>query len=305
MNALAEKIYHSMRKIGIFDLIPDKPYLKLIYRLKMGKPLDLKNPKTFNEKLQWMKLFDRRPEYTTMVDKYAVRDYVAQKIGREYLIPLLGVWDNTEDIDFSALPDKFVMKCNHNSGFGMIICTDKSSLNIADAKKQIKEGLLENYYLLWREWPYKNVKRKIICESFMENQKNHELLDYKIHCFHGKPEFILVCSGRFSESGLHESFYSTKWEKLDLKRPAIPCSDNIDKPAQLDEMLVLAEKLSAGCPFIRTDFYVVNGKVYFGEITLFPASGLAHFEPASRDKQFGDLLFLNQFEAHSQTLART
>lgn len=292
MNASMKKAYHFVRKLGVFDLIPDRPYLKLMYHLKMGKPLDLENPETFNEKLQWLKLYDRRPEYRTMVDKYAVREYIREKLGESYLIPLLGVWDNPDEIDFSSLPNKFVLKCNHNSGTGMIICTDKSKLDIASVKKTLQEGLRENYYLTKREWPYKGVPRKIVCEPFMEDSDTSELTDYKIHCFNGKPEFILVCSGRFSKDGLHEDFYSPDWEKLDVKRPHCPTSTFIPRPEKLDELLALAAELSSGYPFMRTDFYIINDKVYFGEITLYPAAGMEPFEPRERDKQFGDLLAL-------------
>lgn len=292
MNALADKIYRTMRKTGVLDLIPDEPYLKLMYRLKMGKRLDLKNPKTFNEKLQWLKLNNRQPEYTVMVDKYAVREYIKQVLGESYLIPLLGVWDDPDEIDFSSLPDRFVMKCNHNSGTGMIICKDKSQLDLLSVTETLRKGLRENYFYTMREWPYKEVPRKIICEEFLEDSTAGELIDYKVHCFNGKPEFILVCSGRFSKDGLHEDFYSVNWEKLNVKRPSRPTNYFIQKPEQLEEMLALATKLASGHPFMRTDFYIVDGKIYFGEITLYPAAGMEPFEPKEWDKQFGELLTL-------------
>jgi hypothetical protein len=259
----------------------------------MGRELDLENPQTFNEKLQWLKLYDRRPEYTMMVDKYRVRDYIAEKLGEEYLIPLLGVWDDPDDIDFDVLPNQFVLKCNHNSGTGMCICKNKSKLNIKKVKKELKKGLKENYYLTGREWPYKDVPRKIICEKYMTNESETELKDYKIHNFNGVPKVILVCSERFSDIGLHEDFYDVNWKKINLKRPDHSTSEQeTNKPKELEKMLLFSEKLSRDYPFMRTDFYEVNGKLYFGEITLYPASGFSRFEPEKWDDWFGEWIEL-------------
>ena len=278
----------------IYDLISDKVYLKMMYRLKMNKKLDLSNPQTFNEKLQWLKLYDRRPEYTMMVDKYEVRKYIADKLGEEYLIPLLGAWDDPNEIDFDALPNQFVLKCNHNSGSGMCICRDKSKLDINKVKKRLRKGLKENYYLSWREWPYKDVKRKIIAEKFMVDESGKELKDYKIHCFNGEPKLILVCAERFSDSGLKENFYDTDWNQMDLRRPGhantqIP----IEKPNGLKKMLELSQKLSENIAFSRIDFYVINNHIYFGEITFYPASGFTPFEPDEWDYKLGNLIDIN------------
>lgn len=272
---------------GFFEKISDEQFLKKVFEVKLNKDLDLNNPKTFNEKLQWLKLNDRCPEYTIMVDKYLVRDYIARKLGEEYLIPLLGVWDSPEEIDFTMLPDQFVLKCNHNSGLGMCICKDKSSLHIESVKKELKKGLAQNYYLEGREWPYKNVPRKIVCEKFMTDNSG-ELADYKIHNFNGEPKVILVCTNRFSKDGLREDFYSDKWEHLPVKRPGCPNAEaSLEKPAELDEMLRLSRILAKDIPFLRTDFYVINGRIYFGELTFYPASGFAAFEPESYDELFG------------------
>ena len=282
----------------ISNFLPDKIYLKWVYSLTFNRKLNLKNPTTFNEKLQWLKLYNRKAEYTTYVDKYKVRDYIAKTLGEEYLIPLLGVWEDPEDIDFDALPEKFVLKCNHNSGFGMCICTDKSKLNVQKVKKELKKGLKQNYYLSSREWPYKNVERKIICEQYMVDSSGTELKDYKLWCFNGRVKLILTCAERFSKTGLKENFYSPEWELLDLKRPTHGNTDyEIEKPVNLEKMIGFAEKLSNNIPFLRVDFYEVDGQLYFGELTFFPASGTEKFEPEKYDLILGDWIDLHSKNA--------
>lgn len=274
-------------------MFPDKAYLKTKFKVHMGKKLNLNNPQSFNEKLQWLKLYDRKPEYTQMVDKYEARKYIAEKIGEEYLIPLLGVWDNPEKIDFDSLPERFVLKCNHNSGLGMCICKDKAKLDINKVRKELKKGLKQDYFITSREWPYKNVKPRIIAEKFMEDENGAEIKDYKVHNFNGIPEFILVCEGRFSKEGLTEDFYDVSWSHIDLKRPGIPNKEeHHQKPDNLEKMLELSEILAKDIPFLRTDFYEVNGKIYFGEITFFPASGFKKFEPEEWDHKLGELIKL-------------
>lgn len=261
----------------------------------MNKKLDLKKVKTFNEKLQWLKLYDRNPQYIKMVDKYEVREYIAQTIGEEYLIPLLGVWDSPDDIDFDALPDKFVLKCNHNSGLGMYICKDKSKLDIEKVKRELKKGLKQDYFITSREWPYKDVKRRIIAEKFMETQNGEEIKDFKVHNFNGEAKFILVCDGRFSAEGLTEDFYDTSWKHMDMKRPDIPNKGTLhERPENLQKMLELSNVLSKGMPFVRTDFYEIDEKLYFGEITFFPASGMKPFYPEGRDFELGEWIKLNE-----------
>lgn len=278
--------------IGVFNWMDDEPFIKKIFYISMGKELNIVSPKSFNEKLQWLKLYDRKPEYTIMVDKYKVRDYITEKLGGEYLIPLIGVWDSADEIDFESLPGQFVLKCNHNSGTGMCICTDKSKLNLKKVKRNLKKGLRENYYLIHREWPYKDVPRKIIAEQYMKSDEGG-LTDYKIHCFNGVPEFILVCRDRFSKNGLTEDFFSTNWEHMPVKRPEIPqATEAIPIPEKLSEMLEIAKKLSENIPFLRVDLYCISGKIYFSELTFFPASGLKPFEPMEWDEFLGQLLQL-------------
>ena len=270
----------------------DEKYIKLKFYASLGRKLNLDNPKTFNEKLQWLKLYDRKPEYTIMVDKYEAKKYVADIIGEEYIIPTLGVWDSFDEIDFDKLPEKFVLKCTHDSG-GLVICRDKKSLDIGAARAKIERSLARNYYLHGREWPYKNVPRKIIAEKFMEDEETAELRDYKFFCFNGDVKIILVCAERFSDGGLRENFYDTNWNLLPFERPLHHNTEYpIKAPQNFKKMIQAAEKLSKDIPFSRIDFYETNGKMYFGEITFFPASGFEGFEPAEWDEKFGEWIKL-------------
>lgn len=279
---------------GFYAYLDDKKYLERMFRVQLGKNLNFENPVTFNEKIQWLKINNRESEYTIMVDKYKVREYISETIGEQYLIPLLGVWDSPDEINFDILPDEFVLKCNHNSGMGMCICKNKSTLNIEKVKQDLSNGLNENYYLLYREWPYKNVEKKIIAEKYMSDQ-GKELQDYKIHCFNGIPKIILVCRDRFSDTGLTEDFFDIEWNHLNISREN--CKHSVDKikaPKNLKLMLRLARILSENIPFVRIDFYEINGKVYFGEITFFPASGLKKFIPEKWDIDLGNEIQLNK-----------
>ena len=300
MNKFEKIFYYLIHKPSVFGimgleklsfLIPDKPYLQMMYRLKMGKKLDLKNPKTFNEKLQWLKLYNRKPEYTIMVDKVKAKEYVANIIGEEHIIPTLGVWDDPDDIDFDALPNQFVLKCNHNSGTGMCICRDKSKLDIPKVKAELRKGLKENYFLHGREWPYKNVPRKILAEKFMVDESGTELKDYKVFNMGGQPKLIEVDYGRFTQH--MRNFYDKDWNFVDLELQ-YPSDKNheISKPEKLDEMLALAKKLSEGIPHVRTDFYSINGKLYWGELTFFHEAGMGHFKPETWNEKLGKLIVL-------------
>lgn len=279
----------------ISNRIPDKQYLKLRYKRTFGKKLNLDNPQTFNEKLQWLKLYDRRPEYTIMVDKYAVKKYVADKIGEEYIIPTLGVWDNPDDIDFDALPNRFVLKCNHNSGLGMCICKDKSKLDIEKVRSELRRGLMQDYYLTSREWPYKNVSRKIIAEEYIEDKGKAVPEDYKVYCINGKPLYIVVFHNRFNDSEeLSETVYNTSWQPQHISLDEhFKVSDIVEPvPKCLDKMLEFAEMLSTNMSQSRIDFYVVNNRLYFGEITLYTASGFQKMIPESLDYELGKLIKL-------------
>ncbi len=291
-RVLFSKYYlRTILLVKLAPLFPDKKYLELMFPMRTGYKLNLDNPQTFNEKLQWLKLYDRRPEYTQMVDKVEAKKYVATIIGDEHIIPTLAVYDKVEDIDFDALPNQFVLKCTHDSG-GIVVCKDKTKLDIKAARAKLKRGLSRNYYYQNREWPYKNVKPRIIAEQYMSNEGG-ELDDYKVHNFNGTPEVILVCRDRYKGTGLTEDFFSRQWEHLDISRPDHPQAvKQPRRPKELEEMLRLSEMLSKDMPFVRTDFYTIDNKVYFGEITFFPSSGMKTFVPEEWDKTFGDWIKL-------------
>lgn len=282
-------------RFGRYKSLDDETFTQKKYSFLMGKELDLVYPATFNEKIQWLKLYDRNPIYTTMVDKRLAKDYAAGIIGKKYIIPTIGVWEKAEEIDFAALPNKFVLKCNHNSGTGMYICKDKTDLSdndIAKIRANLRKGLRENYYLAHREWPYKNVNRRILAEEFIETESG-DLPDYKFFCFNGKAKLILVCKNRFSKEGVTEDFFDEEWNRLPLKRPNIPTSSaEIDRPEKLQEMISLAEMLAADIPFLRADFYYANNRIYFGEMTFYPNSGFKMFEPEKWDRILGSYLEL-------------
>ena len=274
-------------------ILADKTYLKIYFKCKMGYKLNLKNPQTFNEKLQWLKLYDRNPEYTKMVDKYEVREYIKEKIGEEYLIPLIGVYDKFDDIDFDELPNQFVIKCNHDSG-GLVICKDKGKLNIEETRKRINKSLKRNYYYSGREWPYKNVKPRIIIEKYMEDSNKSDLIDYKLFCFNGIPKIVLVCSERFSSSNMCETWFDMNWKLIDMTESGHRVDSTISKPKQLKKMVELSKKLSKNIPFIRVDWYEIGDKLYFGELTFYPASGFEKFEPKEWNKKIGDMLSIDK-----------
>lgn len=268
----------------------DERFLKIKYFLIFGKKLKLNNPKTFNEKLQWLKLYNRNPQYTNMVDKYKVKEYISNLIGKEYLIPTLGIYDNFDDIDFEKLPNEFVMKCTHDSG-SILICKDKSTIDIKKAKKQFSKTMKHNFFFFGREWAYKNVKPRIIVEKYMEDESLSELKDYKVFNFNGQPKLIQVDFNRFS--GHKRNMYNTEWERLDMNLVYKINKDiQIEKPQNLKKILELASILSKNSPFMRTDFYVINDRIYFGEITFYPESGFGKFNPEEYDKILGDLIEL-------------
>ena len=289
---LSYKIFMFLKHRNYTDILSDKLYLKIIFKLRLGYSLDLKNPQTFNEKLQWLKLYDRNPKYIQMVDKYEVRKYISENIGEEYLIPLIGVYNRFEEINFEELPNQFVIKCTHDSG-GVVICKNKSKFDIRKAKEKIKKSMKRNFYYSGREWPYKNIKPKIIIEQYMEDKKAKELIDFKIMCFNGIPKFSFTCSERYND-GLKVTFYNLSWEKMSFERHYPSSTKNIEKPKNYELMLELSKKLSKNIPFVRVDWYEINGKLYFGELTFYPGSGLEEFKPFSWDKKLGNLLSLEK-----------
>lgn len=273
-------------------LVPDGLYLRCAYRDALGKELNLHHPQTFNEKLQWLKLHDRNPLYPTMVDKYAAKEYISRLVGSEYLIPTLAVWDRAEDIAFDRLPEQFVLKATHDSG-GVFICRDKEKLDQEKARQALSQRLQTDYYLPGREWPYKKVKPRVIAEPYLEDESGNQLKDYKVLNFGGTPRIIQLDFNRFTEH--RKKLYSPDWQELPFEFN-FPTDHThfFPRPERLEDMLTLARKLSEGFPFLRTDFYIVGGKIYVGELTLYPASGFGKFDPESWDGILGGWIPLPQ-----------
>lgn len=277
----------------------DEKYLKLLYQSKFDKKLEIDNPKTFNEKLQWLKLYDRKDIYTKMVDKYEVKEYVKNIIGEEYIIPTIGVYNKFEEIDFDKLPNQFVIKCTHDSG-STIVCKDKSKLNINKTKNEIERCLNTNFFYAFREWPYKNIKPKILIENYMEDKATKELRDYKFFCFEGKVKFFKIDFNRninhqanyFDENGILQKFGEVICPPDYRKK--------LEMPTNLKSMIELSEKLSKNFLFLRVDFYESNGKIYFGELTFYPSAGFGKFEPEEWDKKLGDLINIDKIKDKEQ-----
>lgn len=278
--------------LGLLNWMGDKAYICLQYRSIFGRFPNIKSPISFNEKMQWLKIHNRNALYTDFVDKYEVRTIVERVLGESYLIPLLGVWDSPHDIDFEKLPKQFVLKCNHNSGLGMCICKNKNELDYRNTIKNLNRGLAQNYYLYSREWPYKNVKRRIIAEEFIKEDDSKELKDYKVFVFSGKAQFIQVDIDRFSNH--RRNFYTTNWEYVAFTT-CYPTSPEtiIEKPKQLEELLSAAEKLSVAAgtpPFVRVDMYITNDKLLFGEMTFYHGAGCEMFYPQEYDIILGNMI---------------
>jgi TupA-like ATPgrasp len=286
-------ILRTIRAPLIRNILPSKFCINVIYKLKFGIKPDLKNPIKYNEKLQWLKLYYRNQKYTELVDKYEVRKYVKNTIGEKYLIPLLGIYNDFEEIDFSKLPNKFVIKCTHDSG-GLIICDDKSKFDIRNARKKINKSMNRNYYYVHREWPYKKVKPRIICEEFLSQGDNgEELRDYRFFCFNGEPHFIAVDFSITDKTKTRRNLYDLNWNLLDVE-VSYPKEERIvlNKPEKFDEMIELSKKLSRDFPHVRVDFYYVNNQIKFGEMTFYHQSGLGEIRPGTFDIEWGNLLKL-------------
>lgn len=300
MNAETIKyLAHNPRRLfgmlgskGLLNWMPDELYIKIQFKLAMGYWPDLKAPKTFNEKLQWLKLHDRNPLYTTLVDKYAVREYIAKTLGEEYLIPLVGgPWKNADEIDFDALPEQFVLKCNHDSG-GVIVCKDKSKLDIEKVRAMLNKRLRTNYYFANREWPYKGVKPCIFAEQFLEESSTEEIRDYKFWAFSGKAKFLYVCTERNTTQGLRTTFFDLDWNPMPITRHYLASEKILDRPKCLQAMIELTERLSKDLPFARIDLYEVGSEAKFGEVTLYPGVGMKKFDPPEWDAKIGSWLEL-------------
>jgi len=272
-------------------ILDDKEYISRQFEYYLGYRPDLDNPRTFNEKLQWLKLNDRNPQYTQLVDKYEVKKYIADKIGKEYAIPTLGVYNSFDEIDFDKLPRKFVLKCTHDSG-SVVICRDKAELDKSMAKKILERGLRRNYYWTGREWPYKNVKPRIIAEQYLEGIDIEDLIDYKFLCMNDIMKMVFTCTNRFDANGLCVNFYDRYWNPMPFERHYPRRKKELEKPKKFEEMVSLSEKLSKGICFVRVDFYSVEGKIYVGEMTFYPGNGMEEFTPTEWDYKLGEMIQL-------------
>lgn len=287
---MSKRVLLKSLALTIGQCIPDKYFLSIRYWMFFHRGINWKSPERFTEKIQWLKIYQRNSQYTIMVDKYLVKQYIENRIGKQYVIPTLGVWENVQEIDFNKLPDQFVLKCTHDSG-GVFICKNKREFDIKSVKKKIRKRLKSKYYLLGREWAYKDVKPRIIAEEYLIDKKTNDLRDYKIFCFNGIPKLIQVDFDRFTNH--KRNIFTTDWEMIDaeIQYPS-EASIDIPKPKCLNEMLNLASTLSTGIPYLRTDFYVVNEKIFFGELTFYHGSGFENFRPDSLDYTVGSWIKL-------------
>lgn len=291
MNRILSKLDSFVMKFGVW--LPDEAFLKLRFRIRMGYSLNLSAPKSYSEKLQWLKLYDHKDLYTALVDKYEVKNYVKKIIGDKYLAKTIGVWDSPDDIDFTALPQRFVLKTTHGGGNdGVFVIKDKNSIDEVDIKRRLFKALKQDLYKHSREWPYKNVRRRIIAEEFLEDTKTGELRDYKFFCFDGVVKALFVATDRQKREEPYFNFFDADYNELDLKQghPKNPVPP--EKPLCFEEMKEMAAKLSKGMPHVRVDLYEANGKVYFGELTFYHFGGMVLFEPNSWDNTFGNWLKL-------------
>ncbi|MGO2933208.1 ATP-grasp fold amidoligase family protein [Microbacterium sp.] len=314
------RIWRLLRLNILLRWVSDEAYLRLLYWSRFTRPLDLGAPKTFSEKIQWLKLYDRQPVYTRLVDKYEVKRWVAERIGESHIVPTLGVWDSFDEIDFDTLPDQFVLKCTHDSG-GLVICKDRAAFDFRAARRKINRSLSRNFYRNGREWPYRDVQPRVIAEVYFptwdppanvqdrrnltaadadqqraleESVERNGVFDYKFYCFHGEPKFLYVSQGLHDHQTAKMAFLSCDWTPEEFVRPDYLHFDEVPpKPASLSEMSDLSRTLSAGIPFVRVDFFEHRGQVLFSEMTFHPVSGLMPIEPQSADYEIAKHLDLS------------
>ena len=290
-GTIVEKV--RIKLLSFNHKLTDENFIRRKYKLIFKRELNLENPKTFNEKIQWLKLYDRKEIYTTMVDKYEVKKYVSNIIGEEFIIKTIGVWDNFDEIDFSTLPNRFVLKCTHDSG-GVFICKDKNVVDYKKAKKFISNRLKKNFYFQEREWPYKNVPPRIIAEEYKEDEELKELRDYKFFCFNGKVKFFKIDFDRHINH--RANYYDVHGNLLNIGEKMCPpdFKKELMMPSKLMDMIKKAEMLSTNFKFLRVDFYEVNNKIYFGELTFYPMSGFGKFTEDAADYSLGELINLDE-----------
>lgn len=276
--------------------IPDEPYLKLKYRIRAGYWMDFQNPQTLNEKLQWLKLHNRQEKYTLYSDKYEVKKYIRKILGEQYVIPTIGIWDSPNDIDFTLLPEQFVLKATHNSSVGRCICTDRSKLDVKKTKLILNKALKQNYYYLWREWPYKNIKPRIIGEKYISNSDGTPIVDYKFYCFGGEPRYFMYSVGEANHH-VRNCKFDMNGHNIDnlFKKKRTLTDDEIKLPANLDEMVAIVKKLCIGYPHIRIDLYNVDGHIYFGEMTFYTGDGFINIDSKEFSQQLADLIDIEPY----------
>ena len=295
-NRIIKAIKHPEWAFGVVlrrcfaSIMNDETFIKLEFFSGMGRFPNLKNPVTYNEKLQWLKLNDIHDEYTQLVDKYEAKEYVRKIIGDEYIIPTLGIYDSFDEIVFDKLPNEFVLKTTHDSG-GVVVCPEKSKLDIKAARRKLEKSLKNNYFYEHREYPYKYVKPRIIAEQYMVDESGTELKDYKFFCFDGKCKMLFVATDR-GIGDVKFDFFDTQFNHLPFNQGHPWANKEIKKPVGFEMMIELSEKLSVGIPHVRVDLYNINGKIYFGELTFFHFSGNVPFVPSVWDKKIGDWLKL-------------
>lgn len=281
-----KQLFLSMGDRGYFWWMSDRVYLSIMYRILMGKKLRLDNPVTFNEKLQYLKIHGRNNEYTKMVDKYVVKQYVAKKIGRQYVVPTFQVWNSVEEIDLQQLPEKFVLKCTHDSG-GVVVVKDKSNLNLEDTKKFLKKHLKRNFYFHAREWPYKNVKPRILAERFL----GENVMEVKLFMFDGKMKYFMICGGEaHNAKSRTQDYFDSSFHHLNCTGTFPKSKKTVEIPFEMDQMIQLSEDLSSGIVHVRVDWYLIKHKIYFGELTFSNGSGFINYRPSYWDERFGKFL---------------
>lgn len=293
---ILDRLFYEIRYRGYLNFISDEKMLKILFRYNLKKSLNLENPQTYNEKLQWLKLYNRNLNYTNLVDKVEVKKYVSDIIGDNYVIPTLGVWNSFDDIEFEKLPNEFVLKCTHDSG-GIVICKDKKKFNKEKARKKLNKSLNSSFFWLSREWPYKNIKPRIIAEKFISSKVDEDLKDYKFFCFSGKVKALYVASDRGNiKEETKFDFFDENFNRLPFTNGYPNSLIDIEKPSRFELMKSLAEKLGVGFPHVRIDFYEVDGQILFGEMTFYHMSGLAPFNPEEWDQKFGAWLELPEMK---------
>lgn len=285
-------ILFPLAQRGFLNFLPDSIFLKLMYQARFSRKLNLKKPQSYNEIIQYLKIHDRNPLYPEIVDKYAVRTVIKDTIGEEYLVPLKGVYNSPDEIKWDELPQKFILKCTHGTHCS-IICSDKNTFDIKHASTLLNSWLKHNYYYDAREWPYKNVKPRIMIEELITPVQGSELLDIKIMCFNGKPEFIVLHRNITNTDDIHTiNLFTPEWEPINVEWDCPRYTGNIGRPIQLDKILELAAKLSCDSPHMRVDFMINGDHIYFGELTLYPGAGFKPFSPGEFDAQIGKLIKL-------------